>query len=243
VTEAGFLLREVPDVEGPILSDEDRRRADELMARYPSARSSLVPLLYLVQSKVGWIPKQGMREVADLLGLTTAEVEGVATFYTMLKLHPTGRWVFSICTNPPCAGRGGKGLLEYAMRSLGGEAEHVTPDGLFTVEEEECMGACDKAPVLSINYVFYDRVTPEEFDTMVSSLRRDEVPAPPRGSHPGDLKAVSSVLAGVAGWAAGGAAGEDPSADAGDPTAPPAETATEPSTGLPEAPAQGPTDG
>ena len=206
MTEAGFLLRDVPDVEGPVLSGDDLRIAAELMARYPSARSAMVPLLYLVQSKVGWIPKQGMREVADLLGLTAAEVEGVATFYTMLKLHPTGRWVFSICTNPPCAGRGGKALLEHAMTALGGEADHVTPDGLFTVEEEECMGACDKAPVLSINYVFYDAVTEEAFDAMVASLRRDDVPAPPRGSHPGDLRAVSSVLAGVA-----GAPAEEPS--------------------------------
>lgn len=197
MTEAGFLLRDVPDVEGPILSDEDRQIAERLMARYPSGRSALVPLLYMVQSKVGWIPKQGMREVADLLGLTTAEVEGVATFYTMLKLHPTGRWVISICTNPPCAGRGGTALLAHAMDSLGGEAEHVTSDGLFTVEEEECMGACDKAPVLSVNYVFYDRVTPEDLDEMVASLRRDAVPPPPRGTHPGDLRAVSSVLAGL----------------------------------------------
>jgi NADH-quinone oxidoreductase subunit E len=83
------------------------------------------------------------------------------------------------------------------MRTLGGDAEHVTPDGLFTVEEEECMGACDKAPVLSVNYVFYDRVTPDDLDEMVASLRRDEIPPPPRGTNPGDLRAVSSVLAGL----------------------------------------------
>ena len=132
------------DVEGPVLSEDARALAEKIMAKYPTRRSALVPLLYLVQSEVGWVPRQGMREVAEILQLTTAEVEAVATFYTMLKLHPTGRWVFSICTNPPCAGRGGKALLEHAMTALGGEADHVTPDGLFTVEEEECMGARTK---------------------------------------------------------------------------------------------------
>jgi NADH-quinone oxidoreductase subunit E len=211
LTEAGFLPRDVPDVEGPILSEEDVREAERLMDRYPSTRSALVPLLYLVQSKVGWIPRRGMQEVAGLLGLTVAEVQGVATFYTMLKLQPTGRWVFSICTNPPCAGRGGTALLEHAYRTLGGEADHVTSDGLFTVEEEECMGACDRAPVASINYVYYDQVTEVAFDEMVASLRRDEVPSPPRGEHPGDLRSVSSVLAGV-----GGAAGTAPSVTVGE---------------------------
>src|ERR1043166_2466142 len=136
MTEAGFIERTLPEVEGPILDDQDRQAAAGLMARYPTARSALVPLLYLVQSKVGWIPQQGMREVAELLGLRTAEVEAVATFYTMLKLHPTGRYVLSVCTNPSCGIRGGYALWDHARRSLGGQAEHVTEDGLFTVEEE-----------------------------------------------------------------------------------------------------------
>ena len=84
-----------PDVPGPILDEDDRAVASAIMARYPTPRSALVPLLYLVQSKAGWIPQQGMREVAELLGLRTAEVEAVATFYTMLKLHPAGKYVVS----------------------------------------------------------------------------------------------------------------------------------------------------
>jgi NADH-quinone oxidoreductase subunit E len=197
VTEAGFIERTVPDIEGPIFDDEDRRSAAELMARYPDARSAMVPLLYLVQSKVGWIPQQGMREVAELLGLRTAEVEAVATFYTMLKLHPTGRYILSICTNPSCGIRGAYALWEHAREQLGGEAEHITDDRLFTLEEEECLGACDRAPVVTVNYLYYDRVDTEAFDRLVDSIRAGTVPEASRGGVPGDLKDVSRTLSGA----------------------------------------------
>ncbi len=197
MTEAGFVERTLPDVEGPIFDDDDRRTAEALMARYPDARSAMVPLLYLIQSKVGWIPKQGMREVGDLLGLRTAEVEAVATFYTMLKLHPTGRYVLSVCTNPSCGIRGGYALWDHARARLGGPAEDITDDGLFTLEEEECLGACDKAPVLTVNYLYYDRMDSEAFDRLVDSIRSGSVPEASRGGVPGDLKEVSRTLAGA----------------------------------------------
>src|SRR6266567_3757433 len=152
------------DLPGPILSDEKRALAERICAKYPTRRSALLPLLYLVQSEVGWVPRQGMREVAEILGLTTAEVEAVATFYTMLKLHPCGRFVLSVCTNPSCALRGGRALYDHAVEKLGRPSAHVTDDGLFTVEEEECMAACDQAPVMSINYVYFDKVTEARFD-------------------------------------------------------------------------------
>jgi NADH-quinone oxidoreductase subunit E len=203
MTEDRFIERALPDVEGPILDEEDRRAAAGLMARYPDPRSALVPLLYLIQSKAGWIPQQGMREVADLLGLRTAEVEAVATFYTMLKLHPTGRYVLSICTNPSCGIRGGYALWDHARKALGAEAEHVTEDGLFTLEEEECLGACDRAPVVTVNYLYYDHVDPERFDGLVESIRAGDMPEASRGGVPGDLRAVSRTLSGA-----------DPAADA-----------------------------
>jgi NADH-quinone oxidoreductase subunit E len=197
VTEAGFIERTLPDVPGPILDDEGRRQAETITARYPDARSAMVPLLYLIQSKVGWIPQQGMREVASLLGLRTAEVEAVATFYTMLKLHPTGRYVISVCTNPSCAVRGGSALLDHARDVLGEHCEHITEDGLFTLEEEECMGACDKAPVVTVNYLYYDRFSEGSFDRLVDAIRRGEVPEAARGGVPGDWRQVSATLAGV----------------------------------------------
>src|SRR5437867_3250048 len=95
------------DVPGPILGEDDRAVAERIVARYPDPRSALVPLLYLVQSVAGWVPRQGMREVGEILGLRTAEVEAVATFYTMLKPHPCGRYVISVCTNPSCSLLGG----------------------------------------------------------------------------------------------------------------------------------------
>jgi NADH-quinone oxidoreductase subunit E len=192
------------DVEGPVLSEEKRRMADGIVAKYPTRRSALLPLLYLVQSEVGWIPRQGMREVADIIGVTTAEVEAVATFYTMLKLHPAGKYVISICTNPSCSLRGGRRLLERALETLGEGADRITPDGTFTVEEEECMAACDKAPVVAVNYLFYDNVTEDQLDRMIESIRAGQTPEASRGGVPGDLKAVSLTLAGVGSLPANG---------------------------------------
>ena len=192
------------DVDGPVLSEEGRALAERIAAKYPTRRSALVPLLYLVQSEVGWIPRQGMSEVAEILGLTTAEVEAVATFYTMLKLHPCGRFVVSICTNPSCALLGGRRLYDRAKELLGERAEIATDDGLFTLEEEECMAACDKAPVLALNYVFFDRVTEQSLEQLIASIRDGRVPEAARGGVPGDLKEVSRVLAGVTGLRDGG---------------------------------------
>ncbi len=187
----------VPDVEGPVLSEEARGLAERIAARYPRRRSALVPLLYLVQAEAGWVPRQGMREVAEILGITTAEVEAVATFYTMLKLHPSGKYVLSVCTNPSCALLGGKRLYERAKEILGDQSEHVTEDGLFTLEEEECLAACDKAPVLAVNYVFYDKVSEEQLGEMISEIREGRVPEASRGGVPGDLREVSRTLAGL----------------------------------------------
>jgi NADH-quinone oxidoreductase subunit E len=198
VTEAGRLPGGVPDVRGPVLTGQARAVADRLVAKYPDSRSALLPLLYLVQSEVGWVPPQGLRDVAEILGLTTAEVEAVATFYTMVKLHPCGKYVLSICTNPSCALVGGRQLLERARDLLGAASEDgVSDDGLLTLEEEECMAACDAAPVVAINYVYFDRVSEETLVEMIGGVRRGDVPEAARGGVPGDLKAVSKLLAGV----------------------------------------------
>jgi NADH-quinone oxidoreductase subunit E len=187
----------VKDVEGPILAGESLELAGRIVAKYPDGRSALVPLLYLVQSMVGWVPRQGMREVGEILGLTTAEVEAVATFYTMLKLHPCGRFVISVCTNPSCTLRGARRSYERAKEILGDDAERVTADGLFTLEEEECLAACDKAPVVAVNYTYYDAVDEGAMEHLISEIREGRVPQPQRGVVPGDLKENSRILAGV----------------------------------------------
>ncbi|MBI4259328.1 MAG: NAD(P)H-dependent oxidoreductase subunit E [Actinobacteria bacterium] len=180
-----------------VLTPELRRESEEIAARYPTRRSALMPLLYLVQSAEGWVSREGLQEVADVLGITTAEVEAVATFYTMFRLEPAGRYVVSICTNLSCALRGGKALYERAHELMGPGAEQVTEDGMLTLHEEECLGACDAAPLVQVNFANYDRVTEEGLAELIEALRRGDPPPPSRGEHPGDLKATSRLLAGL----------------------------------------------
>jgi NADH-quinone oxidoreductase subunit E len=176
-----------------VLSEETRSKAERLVARYPQTRSALMPLLYLVQSEEGHVTREGMREVADILGLTTAEVEAVATFYTMLRRTPTGKWLISVCTNVSCALLGGRELYEKALETVG----EASPDGEFTVEEVECLGACDAAPVVQVNYCNYDRVSPESLAEMIDRMRAGEVPEPSRGPKPLDHAATARILSGL----------------------------------------------
>lgn len=180
-----------------VLSEELRARADEIVARYPHPRSALLPLLYLVQVEQGYVSQEGMQEVADMLDLTTAEVEAVATYYTMFKKQPPGMWLLSICTNLSCALAGGRRLYERALEELGPEARQVTEDGLFSVEEVECLGACDAAPVVQVNYCNYDRVSKDGLGEMIGALRGGAVPEPSRGPKPVPHRDTSRLLAGV----------------------------------------------
>jgi NADH-quinone oxidoreductase subunit E len=184
----------------PVLPEELRARAEEIKARYPAGRerSAMLPLLYLVQSVEGHVSREGLREVADLLGLTTAEVEAVATFYTMLRLRPTGAHLVSVCTNLSCALRGAKDVYDEAHRATGiAHGSEVSDDGLFSVHEEECLGACDAAPVVQIDFANHDRVTPAGIRELIERIRGGEVPEPARGEAPADLKHASLILAGL----------------------------------------------
>jgi NADH-quinone oxidoreductase subunit E len=182
-----------------VLSSDLRAKAEEIKARYPDQRSALMPLLYLVQSEEGYLSREGMAEVGDILGLTTAEVQAVASFYTMLRHHPTGRYVLSVCTNLSCALLGGKRVYERAHDVLGPNSEGITEDGEFTLHEEECLGACDAAPVVQVNFVNYDRMTEDGIAQLIEAIRADNVPAPSRGDVPQDFKATSLRLAGLGG--------------------------------------------
>jgi NADH-quinone oxidoreductase subunit E len=136
--------------------------------------------------------------VGEFLGITTAEVEAVATFYTMLRPRPTGTHIVSVCTNLSCALRGAKDVLDAAIDASGLPAgEETTQDGLLTVHEEECLGACDAATVVQIDYANHDRVTPEGMRELIATLRAGEVPAPSRGTAPSDFRHASRILAGV----------------------------------------------
>jgi len=201
IPEAGIRLP-VPVGWEPIgaeaLADPAAREA--IVARYPEGRerSAVLPLLYLVQSVEGSVTQDGLREVANLLGITYAEVEAVASFYTMIRLRPTGKHVVNVCTNVSCALRGAREVYETAHEASGvGHGRELSDDGLFTVHEEECLGACDAAPVVQIDFANHDRVTPERMRELIDMLRAGEVPTPSRGSAPRDFKHASLILAGL----------------------------------------------
>jgi NADH-quinone oxidoreductase subunit E len=183
-----------------VLPTELRANAAEIASRYPPGRerSAILPLLYLVQSVEGHVSRDGLREVAAQLDITTAEVEAVASFYTMLRLRPTGTHLVNVCTNLSCALRGAKAVYEAAHEATGiPHGGELSDDGLFSVHEEECLGACDAAPVVQIDFANHDRVTPERMRELVERLRAGEVPAPAQGEGPTDLRHASRILAGL----------------------------------------------
>ena len=176
----------------------DEARA--IIARYPTGRerSAVMPLLYLAQSIEGRVTRDGLQEVAGLLGVTTVEVEAVASFYTMLRLRPTGRHVVSVCTNLSCALRGAKDVYEAAHGAAGvARGQDLSEDGLITLHEEECLGACEKAPVVSIDFVYHDEVSPQRIRELIATLRSGEIPTPSRGEPMRDFRSASRLLAGL----------------------------------------------
>ena len=184
----------------PVFDDARRAEAREIVARFPAGgeRSALLPLLYLVQSIDGHVSREGMREIAELLGITTAEVESVATFYTMLRMHETGRHVISVCTNVACALVGANEVYRVCTDEAGPGAEEVTEDGMLTVHQEECLGVCDFAPVVQVNSANHDRVTPQAARDLIRTLREGRIPEAARGSiAPTSFREASRILAGL----------------------------------------------
>jgi NADH-quinone oxidoreductase subunit E len=183
-----------------VFAPEVREQAEAIKARYPAGRerSAVMPLLYLAQSVEGNVTREALQEVAELLGVRTAEVEAVATFYSMLRLRPTGRHVVSVCTNLSCALRGAKDVYDAAHRASGiPHGSELSEDGVITLHEEECLGVCEFAPAVQINSANYDRVTPERMGVLIASLRAGQVPEPSRGPAVGSFKEASRILAGL----------------------------------------------
>jgi NADH-quinone oxidoreductase subunit E len=177
-----------------------RADADTIMERYPEAhrRSAVMPLLYLAQSVDGWVTRDALREIGGLLGITTAEVEAVASFYTMYRLRPTGTHVVNVCTNLACKLRGAEAVFEAAHEAAGvAHGAEMSDDGLFTVHEEECLGVCDFAPAVQIDLCNQDAVDTARMRELVAGLRAGEVPSPARGPAFGSFKAASRALAGL----------------------------------------------
>ena len=183
-----------------IFEGDVREDAARIMDRYPPEhqRSALMPLLYLAQSIEGWVSPEALREVGELLGIRTAEVEAVASFYTMYRLRPTGRHVVNVCTNLACKLRGADAVYAAAREAAGVDhGREVSEDGLFSVHEEECLGVCDVAPAVQVDFCNHDGVTPERVRELVALLRAGEVPPPARGPVVEGFKAASRILAGL----------------------------------------------
>jgi NADH-quinone oxidoreductase subunit E len=177
----------------------ERMAADAaaIKARYPEARSALLPMLHLVQSEDGFVSPDGIAFCARELNLTTAEVSAVATFYSQFKRHPNGTYTVGVCTNTLCAIMGGDAIFDELSEHLGIGHDETTPDGAITLERIECNAACDYAPVMMINWEFFDEQTPASAVDIVDRLIKGEKVAPTRGaSSVCSFKQMSRVLAG-----------------------------------------------
>lgn len=146
--------------------------AKEIIGRYPKARSATIPLLHLAQQQDGYVTNEAMQHIGELVGATSAEVLGTATFYEMFKFEPVGKYLINICGTMSCALMGADELMHHAEQQLGIKAGSTTPDGMFTLEHAECQAACTEAPCLQVNYRHRYRVTPAELDTLIEDLRR-----------------------------------------------------------------------
>jgi NADH-quinone oxidoreductase subunit E len=195
-------------------SEVTRDRARQIIARYPEgrSRSALLPLLHLVQVEEGFVSPDGIAFCAEVLGLTKAEVGAVATFYTMYKRRPTGDWLVSVCTNTMCGVLGGDAAFKALSDYLGVGHDETTADGKITLEHAECLAACDYAPVLTVNYEFFDKVDADAALDLVKQLQNGQRPQPNRGARLCTLKEMALQLAGFAddreGAVADGPAGE-----------------------------------
>ncbi|HUC59467.1 MAG TPA: NADH-quinone oxidoreductase subunit NuoE [Streptosporangiaceae bacterium] len=158
-------------------------RAGQIIARYPKARSALLPLLHLVQAREGYVSDDGIAYCAERLGLTEADVTAVVSFYTMYKRAPVGEYHVGVCTNTLCAIMGGDVLFAELKNHLGVDADEPTGDGKVSIERIECNAGCDYAPVIMVNWEFYDNMTPESARDLVDGLRSGDYPAPSRGAE------------------------------------------------------------
>ncbi|WP_245975612.1 NADH-quinone oxidoreductase subunit NuoE [Amycolatopsis palatopharyngis] len=180
-------------------------KAQNLINRYPQSRSALLPMLHLVQSVQGYVSQEGISFCGRQLDLSDAEVSAVVTFYTMYKRRPCGEHLVSVCTNTLCAAMGGDAIYRKLQEHLGTDGAPLGHEetagspgepGSVTLEHAECLAACDLAPVLQVNYEYYDNQTTDSAVELVDALRNGERPAPTRGAPLSDFKGAELQLAG-----------------------------------------------
>jgi NADH-quinone oxidoreductase E subunit len=166
--------RELED-EGPpfVYTSENRARFEEIVTRYPPERrrSAVLPALYLAQYQQGYITANAIRHVAELLGITRADVEDVVSYYTMFYTKPVGKFIINVCRTLSCAVNGAERVTEELCAKLAIRPGQTDPTGTFTLMEVECLGACDRAPVVMVNDAWHERLQPEAASKMVDDLR------------------------------------------------------------------------
>jgi NADH-quinone oxidoreductase subunit E len=178
------------------ITEETLQEMRSIAARYPEARSALLPMLHLVQSVEGRVTPAGIEACAKILGLTTADVSGVATFYTMYKRRPVGEYLVGVCTTALCAIMGGDEVYAKLQDYLGIGNDETTEDGKITLEHVECNAACDFAPVMMVNWEFFDNTTPEKAVEIVDQLRGGADLQSTRGARVCSWKQAERILAG-----------------------------------------------
>jgi NADH-quinone oxidoreductase subunit E len=159
---------------------ESRREEIEYhLSKYPDKRSAVMPLLYIAQEEYGYITPEAMEEVAHIVGTDLTHVKGVVGFYTMYYDKPKGRYLLQICTDLPCALRGAEEFSQQVCQRLGVEPGETTPDGLFTVENVMCLAACDRAPMMQVNFQYHENLDLAKFNKLIEDLRREADAARP----------------------------------------------------------------
>jgi NADH-quinone oxidoreductase subunit E len=157
-----------------MLSESLLKKFDQLIARYPLKRSAMVPLLLYAQDEVGYVSEEVIAEVAQRVDVRPIEVVEVITYYSMLHRRPVGKYNVQVCTNISCMLRGADDIFEHCCKKLAIKNKETTPDGLFSLEEVECLGACCGAPAMQVNYDFYENLTPEKIDALIEGLKKQE---------------------------------------------------------------------
>ena len=180
------------------LTFDDNAVMDSIIQRYPRSRSAIMPLLHLAQAKDGYVTAESIEMIATKLNLESAEVNAVATFYTQYKRKPVGDYHVGVCTNTLCAVMGGDAIFEALKEHLNLDNDEVTSDGKVSIEHIECNAACDYAPVVMVNWEFYDNQTVQSAKELVDAARNGNPPAPTRGpSSLPNWKENSALLAGI----------------------------------------------
>lgn len=161
------------------LNEESLRIANEIIGRYPIKKSALIPLLHLAQEQEGWVSREAMNHIAEILQITPAEVLGTCSFYEMFKRSPVGEYQLNICHGISCHLLGAEKLLHHAEETLGIKEGETTEDGKFSLEGVECIAACTEAPCLQVNYRYQNKVTKPHFNQLVQEINdgnRSEIP-------------------------------------------------------------------